>query len=97
APTGTPARDLRLTLTAVPGVLYTEAVQQELRAAPGLVVRPEPSRRRLRRNVCRLVDTEQRVAASLCWLEGPSQARVHGRTDGIAPRSAGARRQPSRG
>jgi hypothetical protein len=45
---------------------YTpKAVQQELRAAPRFVVRAEPSRRGLRRDVRRVADAEQRMAAAV--------------------------------
>ena len=71
---------------ALPGVLHAEAVQQELRAAPRRLVRAEPPRRGLRRDVRRLADAEQRVAAALRRLAGAAEARVHGRADGVAAR-----------
>ena len=59
---------------AVSGVLHAEAVQQELRAAPRLVVRAEPSRRGLRRDVRGVADAEQRVAAALRRLAGAARS-----------------------
>ena len=88
------ARDLRLAREALSRVLHAEAVQQELRAAPRLVVRAEPPRRRLRRNVRRLADAEQRVAPALRRLAGAEEARIHGRADGLAARCAAAGREP---
>ena len=77
---------------AVSGVLHAEAVQQELRAAPRRLVRAEPPRRGLRRDVRRLADADERVAAALRRLAGAQEARVHGRADGVAPPAAAARR-----
>ena len=54
------ARDLRQLARAVPRVLHAEAVQQELRAAPRRVVRAEPSRRGLRRDVRGVADARAR-------------------------------------
>ena len=50
--------------------------------------------RGLRRDVRRLADAEQRVAAALCRVDGAEQARIHGRADALAARSGAARRQP---
>ena len=57
------AADLRPVLHAVPGLLHAEAVQQELRPAPRQLVRAEPSRRGLRRDVRRLADTRTPTGA----------------------------------
>ena len=56
------------------------------------LVRAEPPRRGLRRDVRRLADAEQRVAAALRRLAGAAEARIHGRADAIAAR---ARRRAS--
>ena len=54
---------------------YTpKPVQQELRAASRRVVRAEPSRRGLRRNVCGLADAEQRMAAAIRRLAGAARS-----------------------
>ena len=88
---------LRVARRAVPGVLHAEAVQQELRAAPRLLVRAEPSRRGLRGDVRRLADAEQRVAAALRRLAGAQEARVHGRADALAARPVAAHPERRRG
>ena len=54
------ARALRQPARGVPGVLRAEAVQQELRAAPRRVVRAEPSRRGLRRDLRGVADARAR-------------------------------------
>ncbi len=83
--------DLRPVVHAVPGVLHAEAVQQELRPASGQLVRAEPSRRRLRRDVCRLAQSPLRLAESLRRLAGAEEAGVHGRADARARREADGR------
>src|SRR5678809_675633 len=45
APAPPPAADLRAVIQGLSTVLRSEAVQQELRPAPGQLVRAEPSRR----------------------------------------------------
>ena len=67
-----------------PGVLHAEAVQQELRPAPRPLVRAEPSRRRLRRNVRRLARPAVDVGDALRRLAGAAQARIHGPPDARA-------------
>ena len=64
-----------------PGVLHAEAVQQELRPASGQLVRAEPSRRRLRRELCSLAQSPLRLAESLRRLAGAKKAGVYGRAD----------------
>ena len=59
-------------------------VQQELRPAPRSVVRAEPSRRGLRRDVRGVADAGIELADALCGLAGDQEARVHGRADAVA-------------
>ena len=47
-----------------PGLLHAQAVQQELRAAPGQLVRAEPPGRRLRRDIRRMADARATGAAA---------------------------------
>ena len=63
APAAAAAADLRPVLHAVSGLLHAEAVQQELRSASRQLVRAEPSRRGLRRDLRRLADAGRRLAA----------------------------------
>ena len=63
APPPPPPRGLRAVVRALPRVLRAEAVQQELRAPPRLLVRAEPPGRGLRRDVRRLADARQRLGA----------------------------------
>ncbi len=87
----------------VPGVLHAQTVQQELRPAPRFLVRAEPSRRGLRRDVRGVAQPALAVARALRRLAGAEEARVHGRADarprrasappGVAPQ-AGAAAQP---
>ena len=72
---------LRPAVDAVSGLLPAEAVLEELRPAPRLVVRAEPSRRGFRRDVRRLAHARQRLAPALRRLAGAAEARVHGRAD----------------
>ena len=67
--------------TDVPRVLHAEAVQQELRAAPGSLVRAEPPRRGLRRDVRRLDRPAGDVGDPVRRLAGAAEARVHGPAD----------------
>ena len=57
------------------------------------LVRAEPSRRGLRRDVRRVADAEPQLAAALRRLAGAEEARVHGRADAVAarPRAAASR------
>ena len=71
-------------------VLHAEAVQQELRAASRQLVRAEPSRRRLRRDVRRVAEPAVGLARALCGLAGVEEARVHGHADGRAGGQADA-------
>ena len=82
------APDVRPADKTVSRVLHAEAVQQELRAAPGCLVRAEPSRRGLRRDVRGLADPGERMAAAVRRLAGAQEARVHGRAHGVDRRSA---------
>ena len=66
---------------AYPRVLRSEAVQQELRAAPRQLVRAEPSRRGFRRDVRRLAEPAVGLAPALRGLAGAEEARIHGRAD----------------
>src|SRR6266849_8253087 len=66
---------------ALSRVLHAQTLQQELRAAPGPLVRPEPSRRGFRRNLCRLARPALDVADALRRMAGPAQAGVHGSPD----------------
>ena len=70
-------------------VLHAQALQQELRPAPRLLVRAEPSRRGLRRDVRGVAQAGLAVARALRRLAGAEEARVHGRAH------AGARRAPA--
>ncbi len=99
-----PAAGVRPVLHAVPGLLHAEALQQELRAAPGQLVRPEPSRRGLRRDVRRVADPGCRLAHPLRRLAGAEEARLHGDADdrargqadaGAEPPEAGAAAEPA--
>ena len=83
--------DLRPVLHAVSGVLHAEAVQQELRAAPRQLVRAEPSRRGLRRDVRGVAEPGFRLAHALRRLAGAEEARVHGHADERDRRQADAR------
>ena len=73
-----------------------QAVQQELRAAHRSVVRAEPSRRRLRRDVRGLADARIELEAALRRLAGAQQARIHGRADALAARQEAAGRRASK-
>ena len=76
---------------AVSRVLHAEAVQQELRPASRSLVRAEPSRRGLRRDLRRLARPAVDVGDALRGLAGAAQARIHGSADARA-RAARARR-----
>ena len=65
-----PAADLRPVVHAVPGVLHAEAVQQELRPASRQLVRAEPPRRGLRRDVRGVAESQARLAEALRGLAG---------------------------
>ena len=69
---------------AVSRVLHAEAVQQELRAAPRSLVRAEPSRRGLRRDVRRVARSGVDVGDALRGLAGAAEARIHGPADARA-------------
>ena len=75
---------------AYPAVLHAEAVQQELRAASRQLVRAEPSRRGLRRDVRGLAEPAVGLARALCGLAGDEEARIHGRADEGPRRQADA-------
>ena len=79
-----------------PGVLRAAAVLQELRAASRPVVRAEPSRRRLRRNLRGVADAGIQLEDPLRGLAGDQEARIHGRADALAGRQEAAAR-PGRG
>ena len=66
---------------AYPEYLRPEAVQQELRPASRQLVRAEPSRRGLRRDVRRLAEPGVGLARALRGLAGAEEARIHGRAD----------------
>ena len=70
--------------TEYPEYLHAEAVQQELRAAPGSLVRAEPSGRGLRRDVRGLDGSAVDVGDALRRLAGAAEARVHGPADARA-------------
>src|SRR6185295_7298899 len=57
------------------------SVQQELRAPPRAAVRAEPSRRGLRRDLCRLADAGERVAEALRRLAGAAQVALRRGSD----------------
>ena len=59
------AEAVRPVVDAVSGVLHAEAVLQELRPAPRLVVRAEPSRRGLRRDVRGVAEARLALARAL--------------------------------
>ena len=60
--------------TPYPEVLHAKAVQQELRPAPGSLVRTEPSRRRLRGNVRGVARSEFELGRPLRRMAGTSKA-----------------------
>ena len=60
-----PPACLRPVVHAVSGLLHAQAVQQKLRPAPRQLVRAEPSRRGLRRDVRRVADARLRLAHAL--------------------------------
>ena len=91
------AADLRPVLHAVSRVLHAEAVQQELRAASRQLVRAEPSRRGLRRDVRGLAEPAGRLAQPLRRLAGAEEAGVHGRADARARRQARGRADAPQG
>ena len=66
---------------AVSRVLHAEAVQQELRPAPRPLVRAEPSRRGLRRDLRRLARPAIDVGGALRRMAGRAEARIHGSPD----------------
>src|SRR6185436_688111 len=75
----------------VPRVLHAQTVQQELRAAPGSLVRAEPSRRGLRRDVRGVDGSALDVGDALRRLAGAAKARIHGSPDARAGIGAAAR------
>ena len=84
APPADAAPALRPPDDAVPRVLHAEAVQQELRPAPRSLVRAEPSRRGLRRDVRGLARSAVDVGDAVRRLAGAAQARIHGSADARA-------------
>ena len=66
---------------AYPQFYDAQAVQQELRPAPGQLVRAEPSRRRLRRDVCGVAHARPEWRERYVGLAGAEEARIHGRAD----------------
>ncbi len=58
-------RAVRQVVGSLSGVLHAEAVQQELRPAPRSLVRAEPSRRGLRRDLRAVADAAVELAAAL--------------------------------
>ena len=78
-----------LSLTeALPRALHPQALQQELRPSPRLLVRAEPSRRGLRRDLRGLAHPRFRLGAALPGLDGAAEARVRGRAhEGDRPAS----------
>ena len=86
---------LRPVRSAVSRQVPAGAVQPQLRAPHGRLVRAEASRRRLRRNVCRVADSGQRVEAPIQRLAGDAQAPVR-RSDGAHVRQSGADRADGR-
>ena len=83
--------------SAYPEFYTPQAVQQELRPAPRSVVRAEPSRRGLRRDLRGVADAGVELASALCRLAGDQEAGVHGRADAAAARQAAAGRRRERG
>src|SRR5262249_21061363 len=83
-------RRLRQDVAAVSSGLRAEAVQQAVRAPPRGLLRAEPPRRGLRRDLRRVADAEVELAAALCRLARASQAGVRRRSHGRDRRSAAA-------
>src|SRR5207245_11122010 len=72
------AAALRQDLDSLSRSLRAAALQQELRHPPRRLVRAEPSRRGLRRDLRGLAGTGLELARSLPWLAGAHEARLHG-------------------
>ncbi len=66
-----------------PTLLQASPRQPQVRAASRPLVRPEPSVRRLRRDLRRLAVTPQPVASALRRLARAQEARVRGRSDAV--------------
>src|SRR5205085_5337606 len=62
-------------------VLHAEALQQTVRAAPGSLVRAEPSRRGFRRDVRRLARSAVDVGGAVRRVAGAAEARIPGPAD----------------
>ncbi len=78
APPAAAARAVRALVGGVSRVLHAETVQQELRDAPRSLVRAEPSRRGLRRDVRGLADAAVQLGTAVCGLAGAEEAGIHG-------------------
>ena len=89
---------VRQAVHAISRAVHAQAIQQELRPAPRLLVRPEPPGRGLRRDLRRLADAQRHVAAAVRRMAGAAEARVHGRADEESRRQdAGASFAAARG
>src|SRR5213083_3692608 len=85
---------LRPVLPQVPRVLHAQALQQELRPPPGLLVRAEPPRRGLRGDLRGVDHPRLGLGAAVPGLEGAPEARVHGRAHEEPGRQAAAGGEP---
>src|SRR5262245_42502810 len=90
APPPAPAA-LRQDVAALPAALRPEAVQQALRPPSRGVLRTEPPRRGLRRDVRRLADAQLELAATLHRMARAPEARVRRRSDARSLRGAAGR------
>ena len=85
------ATSLRKSRDALSRVLHAEALQQELRAASRPLVRAEPSRRRLRRDVRRLARSAVEMGDRGTRLACAAEAGIHGSADARAGAPAARR------
>src|SRR5262249_62245891 len=88
---------LRQVVAALSAALRPQAIQQALRAPPGGLLRPEPSRRGLRRDLRRLARAKLALAAALQRLACAAEARVRRRGHARARRTASADQQATGG
>src|SRR3990172_7461908 len=101
-PPPAPPAVVRQIVPTLPRPLHAQTVQQELRPAPRSVVRAEPPRRGLRRDVRRLADPRLAVAGAARRRAGAKEAGIHGRADARAggrdsPGDRGRTRGPAAG
>src|SRR5690606_15863840 len=88
---------VRAVVPPLPRVLPAQPGQPPLRPAPEALLRPEPSRRGLRRDLRRLAPSPLRLAEAVRGVAGVAEARVRGRADGRAARPHRAGPPPADG